>query len=282
SLREEVEELGLEAVRVLELVDHDRAEPLARALADLLVAAKEVARPELEIFEVERRLPCLRLLVLGGELGEELLEERAIARGELLERGGDGGLPRLDERRRPRPPSLQLRQGQQPFRQRRRGEEVERALGGAALELGRPCIVDEAQRGLAQLRDALVECRTGPWLEHEIPARRPKRGVDPDEHLPQAPRAVRRKQAPATGLVRRAEALERGGERLGLYDERLRLVEHPERRVDRCGEWMGSEQAPAEAVDRRHPRPVELEREVRPPTLEQAFADPRAQLTGRA
>ena len=45
---------------------------------------------------------------------------------------------------------------------------------------------------------------------------------------------------------------------------------------------MGAEQAPAEAVDRRHPGPVELEREVGAAALEQALADPRAQLAGGA
>ena len=149
--REEVEQLGLEPVRVLELVDHDRAEALARALADLLVAAEEIASTELEILEVERRFARLRLAVLRGELREQLLEKLAVACRELFQRRGDGGLARLDERRRARPSGLHLRQGEQPLGQGRDGQEVERALGGAALKLGRSRVVDEAARGLAQL-----------------------------------------------------------------------------------------------------------------------------------
>ena len=60
---EQVEELGLEPVRVLELVDHDRAEALLLALADPRVVAQQVARSQLEVLEVERRLGVLRLRV---------------------------------------------------------------------------------------------------------------------------------------------------------------------------------------------------------------------------
>ena len=41
---EQIDELGLEAVRVLELVDHDRSEAQLLDLPDLLVVAQEVAR----------------------------------------------------------------------------------------------------------------------------------------------------------------------------------------------------------------------------------------------
>ena len=254
-LREEVEQLGLETVRVLKLVDHDRAEALARALADLLVAAEQIARTELEILEVECSFARLRLAVLRGELCEQLLEEPPVACRELLQRRGDGGLARLDERRRARPAGLHLRQGEQPLGQGRGGQKVEHALGGAALKLGRARIVDEAEGSLAQVRHALVEPGARSRLEHEVPAGRAKSCVDADEHLPQPRRAVRREQAPAVGLVRRAEPLERGRERLRLHHESLRLVEHAECRVDPCGERMGAEQASAEAVDRRLPRP---------------------------
>src|SRR6185312_16816001 len=89
SLREEIQQLRLEAIRVLELVDHDRAEALSRALADVLVAAQEVAGAKLEVLEVERALPSLRLGVRVRELRQELLQQLAVARRELLQRGRD-------------------------------------------------------------------------------------------------------------------------------------------------------------------------------------------------
>ena len=60
ALGEQVDDLALEPVRVLELVDHDRAEAPALALAHAGVVAEQVARGELEILEVERRLTLLR------------------------------------------------------------------------------------------------------------------------------------------------------------------------------------------------------------------------------
>src|SRR5205823_4367952 len=46
---EEVDQLALQAVRVLELVDHDRAEAELLACADRLVVAQKIASAELEI-----------------------------------------------------------------------------------------------------------------------------------------------------------------------------------------------------------------------------------------
>ena len=91
----------MQAVRVLELVDHDRAEAQALALADLRVVAQQVARVELEILEVERRLARLRVAVRRGEPLEQLLQERAVARRRFVERGVLGRLARLLVRRRP-------------------------------------------------------------------------------------------------------------------------------------------------------------------------------------
>ena len=86
-LGEQVDQLALQPVRVLELVDHDRAEAPALALADLGVLAQELARQQLEILEVERRLAVLRLAV-GAVVGEQqLLQLLAVAGGERLERG---------------------------------------------------------------------------------------------------------------------------------------------------------------------------------------------------
>jgi len=92
---EKIHELALEAVRVLELVDHDRLEAPALAPADLLVVAKELAHEKLEVLEVERRLA-----VLGGAVGavvgeQELLQLPAVARGERLEGRLLDGVPRF-------------------------------------------------------------------------------------------------------------------------------------------------------------------------------------------
>ena len=74
---EQVDQLALQAVRVLELVDHHRAEAQPLALGDLR-DREQVARTELEILEVECRLAVLRLLVGVAECGQKLLEQVAI------------------------------------------------------------------------------------------------------------------------------------------------------------------------------------------------------------
>ena len=84
--REKVDQLALEAVRVLELVHHDRAEAPALALADLLVVAQELAREQLQVFEVEGGLAILGAAV-GTIVGEqELLELLSVPRSQRLER----------------------------------------------------------------------------------------------------------------------------------------------------------------------------------------------------
>src|SRR4051812_16574962 len=79
--REEVDQLALQPVRVLELVDHDRAEAPALALPNVLVLLQELARQELQVLEVECRLPVARGAV-GALVGEEeFLELLAVPRG---------------------------------------------------------------------------------------------------------------------------------------------------------------------------------------------------------
>src|SRR5439155_14982206 len=73
---QQIHEVALQAIRVLELVDHDRAEPPLLALADQLVVAQQVARRELEILEVDRRLLSLRGRVCIRKAIEEILEQR--------------------------------------------------------------------------------------------------------------------------------------------------------------------------------------------------------------
>jgi hypothetical protein len=102
GMRDEVDELALEPIRVLELVHHDHAEPQLGRLADRGVVAQEVARRKLEVLEVDGRLTSLRGRVLGGEPLEELLQQVAVVRGKLLERSELRVLARRLERRRPR------------------------------------------------------------------------------------------------------------------------------------------------------------------------------------
>ena len=82
----QVDHVALQSVRVLELVDHDRAEAQLLELAHLVVVAQQVARVELEVFEVERRLALLRRRILDREQVQKLLQQLAVSGGELLER----------------------------------------------------------------------------------------------------------------------------------------------------------------------------------------------------
>ena len=84
---QQVDDLRLQAVRVLELVHEDRAEARLLALAQLRLRPEEVARLELEVLEVERRLARLRLGVPLGEQRQELLQKRAVAGRSLVEGG---------------------------------------------------------------------------------------------------------------------------------------------------------------------------------------------------
>ena len=124
--REQVDQLALEPVRVLELVHQHRAEAPALALADLGLVAEQVARGQLEVLEVERRLARLRRRVRVGEAAQQLLEQAAVARSELVE----GGL--LDRTRAPprRTRTLSLAAA------RREVAQVEEPLGVRAAARG--------------------------------------------------------------------------------------------------------------------------------------------------
>ena len=113
-VRDEVDELALEPVRVLELVDHDHAEAEANRVAHRLVVAEEVARRELEVLEVDDRLAPLRVRVLRREALEQLLEQIPVGRGELLERRPLDRLPRVLVRRRAAIPGTTARTGPRP------------------------------------------------------------------------------------------------------------------------------------------------------------------------
>ena len=280
SLAQEVEQLGLQPVRVLELVDHDRAKPLPLAGADRRIVAKQVARPELEILEVDRGLRVLGVRVRLAECRQELLQELAVSRGELLERGGDQHVACLGERGRPRPARLHVREREQALGKRRRLEQLQRLGGGGLLLIRGAHVVAQSRGSLAQRLDPLLQRRARVGLEHELASGRAKRRVDLHEHLAEPDGPVRREEPPAVGLVGRAEPLERRCESLRLENERLRLVQHAERGVDAGGKRIGAEHATAEAVDRGDPGAVELEREVGTAPLEQSGADAGAQLAG--
>ena len=158
-LAEEVDQLALEPVRVLELVHHDRAEAELLARADVRVRTQQVPRAQLEILEVEHRLAVLRRLVLRGEAVEQLLEEGAVVRGGLVERGlldraagfvvGRGSLASR----------LQPVQVEQPLGARLVLEHLERSRRDGALRLRRGRVVDETARGICKPLDGVRKAR---------------------------------------------------------------------------------------------------------------------------
>ena len=85
---------------------------------------------------------------------------------------------------------------------------------------------------------------------------------------------------PAIGFIDGAERLQRCVEGLPLQHPRLSLVEDTESRIDARSERVRREEPPAEAMDRGDPRTVEVAREIGPLQLDQAGADPPAELAG--
>ena len=275
---QQLDDLGLERVRVLELVDEDLAEAQLLALADLGMRAEEVARLELEILEVERRLARLRLGVLRPERVEELLEERAVAGGRLVERGLLDRGESFAVRGRAVAARLEAAEGHELVRPRVALQQREELGRGAALRLGRVGIRRELPRAVAQLLDALRELGPRRDGEIEVAPRRAQRLVHRRQHPPQPGAAVRREELEPLRVVAREELRERRAERLRAEDGRLRVVELAEARVETGGERIRAQQPAAEAVDRRDPRAVELAREVVAAALGERRANPRPQL----
>jgi len=60
------------------IVDHDRTEAQLLSLADRLVVTQKIARAQLQVLEVERRLAVLSLLICGREADEQLLQQIAV------------------------------------------------------------------------------------------------------------------------------------------------------------------------------------------------------------
>src|SRR6185437_1543709 len=82
---DQVDQLALECIRVLELVDNDRAEAELLDLAYACVVREQVAREQLEVLEVERGLALLPGRILDCEQAEQLLEQPALAERDELE-----------------------------------------------------------------------------------------------------------------------------------------------------------------------------------------------------
>ena len=141
--------------------------------------AQEVARDELEVLEVERRLASFAARVRAREAVEQRLEQVAVARGELVERGLLDRLARLLVGG----GALAAARGARERSSSRSGDgsparSSSTPRGVRALQLRRAGVVGEAARRLAQLLDALRERRPLAELEHELAAGRAQRLVD--------------------------------------------------------------------------------------------------------
>ena len=275
---DELDQLALQTVCVLELVDHDRAETQLFALADRYVVAQQIARSQLEIFEVERRLAVLSFLVRRGEPGQELLQQIAVGSGELVERSLLGPLTRLFVAGRAFPAQTQVAKVEDPVSACVLFEVDERPTRRLALSVSRTFVFREAARRLAELVDPHDEARPLAQLEDELPSGRSERLVDACEHPPQAVRAVDRQQPQTGRVVVRAEGGERLPERLPSQYAALALVEHAEARIDARRKRMRTQEPVAEAVDGGDPGSVERACQVGPSPLGEPLANPAAQL----
>ena len=242
------------------------------------MVAQEVACVELQVFEVERRLTCLRRLVLGGEQVEQLLQELAVAPRELLERRLLQPVARRAELGRAVACRRELGEVEQLLGVR---AERERHVGRGELLVGRGGVGREGARHLLQLGEAFRDAGALAQLERQIASGRAQRLVDARQHLAQPLSAVGREQAQALRVARGAERRERPLERLAAQHGRLVVGELVEARVEPDRERMRAEQARAEAVDGRDPRAVEPPCEVGPAARVQRGTDACAQLTGR-
>jgi hypothetical protein len=282
ALGEEVDELALEAVRVLELVDHDRAEAPALPLADVGVLSQEVSGEELKIFEVERRFPLLGRPIGTLEGSEQLLQEIPVAGGELVEGSLLDSSAGLLVRGRAFAAGAKLGKVEKPLGQRPLLQELEGAGSRGPRGLPRFRFLGEAACRILQLLDPRPE--SGPFakLEDQRPPGRAQRRIDAGKHPPQGPSAVGGEQRGPLLVAFIEEVLQGRGEGLALEDTRLALVEDAKTRIDAGREWMRLQQPMAEPVDRRDPGPVELSGEVVAAELFEPGPDAAAELAGSA
>ena len=276
---QQVDELALEPVRILELVDHDRAEAQPLALAQRLVVAQQVAGLQLQILEVERRLAVLGRRVLGREAVQKHLQQLAILQRQLVERRLLDRLARLLVARRPLAARAQPGEIEQTLGQRRRLRERDRLRRRRARRVGGVRIGRQCARRLSQLVELDLEVGALAQLEVELPAGRAQRLVHGRQHPAQAGGAVRGQQLQAVSVVAGTELVQRRLEGLAADDASLAVVENAEARVEPRRERVRLQQPQAEAVDGRDPGAVERARQVVAPELVQAGADPAPELT---
>ena len=281
TVRDEVDELALQPVRVLELVDHDHPEAKLRGLAHRRVVAEQVARGELQVLEVHDRLATLRRRVLRAETLEQLLQKLAIRRGQLLERRSLHALPRGLERGGPPASTRERREVEELLRRRAARDDPKRLARVPALGLGRRCVGDELLCLGAERRHRTRDVGPLAQLELEGATGGTKRLVDAREHAAKTCGSIGREQPEALGVAGGTERLESALERLTAEHGRRRVLELAEARVEAGCERMRTQQPGAEAVDRGDPGAVELACEVRPPALSQSGPDARSQLPGR-
>ena len=279
---EQIHELALESIRVLELVDHDRPEAQLLALSQRLVLPQQVARAELEILEVERRLAVLGGRVRPREAEEKLLEQLAVAQREIVERRLLHRAARLLVGRRTLAACPEAAEVEQPLGQLRRFRKDEGLSSRRTCRIGGAGVLCQTPCRLGELREPRVQAGSLAELERELPARRAERLVHGGEHPAQPRSAVGREQPEPGRILAGAELVQRRLERLTTDDAPLTVVQHPETRVETGGERVRLQQPQAEAVDRRDPGAVERAGEIVAAELVQARPDPAAQLPGRA
>ena len=253
GMRDQVDQLALEEVRVLELVDHHELEPQPHCVSDRLVVAEQIPGRQLEIFEVDGGLSSLGGGILAGEAHEQLLEEIPVGCSELLQRSELEAFPRLFVGRCTRAPTLQRGEIDHSLGQDAWNREPHSLRRVATLCLRRS-LVGRERLGLdAKSRHGMVEARTLTELQHEITPCRAQRLVDACEHAPKTARSVRREKPQPVGLAGRAEPLERALEGLSAQHRCSRLVQLPEARIQPYSERMRPQDAVAETVDGRDP-----------------------------
>ena len=187
---QEVDQLALKPVRVLELVDHDRAESQPLSLAQALVVAQQVTRVQLQILEVERRLAILRRRVLGGESVQELLQQIAILQRQLVERRLLDRLPRVLIARGSLAARPEAAEVEQPLGQRLGLGERDSLRRRRPRRVGRVRIGSEGACGLSQVIELRLEVGPLSQLEVELPAGGAEGLVDARQHPPQPAGAV--------------------------------------------------------------------------------------------
>ena len=276
---QEVDQLALEPVRVLELVDHDRAEPQPLSLAQALVVAQQVTGVQLQILEVERRLAILRRRVLGGESVQELLQQIAILQRQLVERRLLDRLPRVLIARSSLAARPEAAEVEQPLGQRLGLGERDSLRRRRPRRFGRVRIGSEGARDLSQVVELSLEVGPLSQLEVELPAGGTEGLVDARQHPPQPAGAVGREQLQPVRILAGAELVQRRLEGLAADHTALAVVEDAEARVEAGRKGVGLQQPQAEAVDGRDPGAVERAGQVVASELMQARPDPALQLT---